>query len=485
MKNAMKKLLSLALALVLLVGVFPMTTFAAENEDDGVAAASFLDSTVVQNLLKDCEHKDQILAELEKLELSAQEIVNYILKRIEELKNSGNNESETPNDGKEEVTPPAEEDKPAADTYDIYLNVYEIKDNTAKQWDGWNQGRDPEAMTKSEMTLSELMAYVGYGSYESVYAQVNGARYESRVPITLKDGMQIDLFVTPSKGGDKNDKPSTGTDTNKPGTDANKPGTDTNKPGTDTTKPGKGEKVTLRVFHNDGTSNYTDIRCYTTDSLLDVINANDELSELSRDGYKLIGWAFEANNDYNQEWIAAQHKVSDDDDLRVYADWQETKPGKDDKPSKPGNDDDDDGEDEVLLKIYVNGNTKSAAKVVDMDAYDNDGKITLAEATKVVKKYYEQASDNDDMDIDGLFTYRTWNGGDYSMKNAKKSITVNEKGDTIIYVMVRDAQKISSGTADSTNPKTGDTIFMAVTVMALSATALAVVYFFNKKRAVK
>ena len=49
--------------------------------------------------------------------------------------------------------------------------------------------------------------------------------------------------------------------------------------------------------------------------------------------------------------------------------------------------------------------------------------------------------------------------------------------------MVRDAKRVSSGTADSSNPKTGDNIFMAVTVMTLSA--LALVYVFDKKRAVK
>ena len=139
----------------------------------------------------------------------------------------------------------------------------------------------------------------------------------------------------------------------------------------------------------------------------------------------------------------------------------------------------------VQLKIYLNGNTKSAAKIVDMIDYAKDGKITLSEATKVVNKYYEQARSDDDMDVDGLFVKSTWNNGKYDMADAEDYIKVDEDDNTIIYVMVRDAKKISSGTADSSNPKTGDTIFMAVTVMALSATALAAVYVFNKKRAVK
>lgn len=372
--------------------------------------------------------------------------------------------------GDDEDDAPAAGDDESADTYTVRVNVYEIKDDEAKEW-----GSKTVYLSKDEATLSELAAAAGYGKYETISAKINGKSVEGRAEISIDDGDQVDLFVTPQP---TNNRPS---NNNKPGTDS-KP--DTSKPSTDNNRPGRGEKVTLRVFHNDGTSDFTDITCRTTDGLLNVIENNDELSELERDGYKLIGWAFEANND-DGDWIAAQHKVSDDDDLKVFADWQETIPGKDEKPNKGDKDDDDDGDDEVLLKIYVNGNTKSAAKVVDMDAYDNDGKITLTEATKVVNKYYEAKYDDDDMDVDGLFTSKTWNDGDYSMKNAKKSIEVNEKGDTIIYVMVRDAQKISSGTADSTNPKTGDTIFVAITMMAVSATALAAVYVFNKKRAAK
>lgn len=44
------------------------------------------------------------------------------------------------------------------------------------------------------------------------------------------------------------------------------------------------------------------------------------------------------------------------------------------------------------------------------------------------------------------------------------------------------AKSSSSSNADSTNPKTGDSIYTAVAVMGLSVTALAAVYFINKKR---
>lgn len=474
MKNAMKKLLSLALALVLVASVFPMAAFAAEGDIYDVTVKVKVDNS--NEIYKEFEatvlHGDEYpIAEAAEYncpdytfshywtETTGEQTVETITitdKTTIEVrmlsKDQGNDDAPAAGDAEEDDEP----------TYTVRLNVYQIKDDEAKEWSS-----ESITLTKNSATLSELAAAAGYTDYESIYAKADGASFEGRAAIAIEDGMQIDLFVTPNRGSNR---PSN----NKPDTDT-KPDT-SNKPSTDS-KPGKGEKVTLRVWHNDGTSNFTDIRCRTTDNLLDVINGNDELSELERDGYKLIGWAFEANNDKEQEWIAAQHTVADDDDLRVYADWQETKPGK--------GDDDGDGEDDVILRIYVNGNTKSVAKVVNMEKYAGDGKITHSEAEKVVRKYYEEKYTDDDMDVDGLFTKSTWNGGKYDMDDAKSSIRVNEKGDTIIYVMVRDAQKISSGTADSTNPKTGDTIFVAVTVMALSATALAAVYVFNKKRAVK
>ena len=185
------------------------------------------------------------------------------------------------------------------------------------------------------------------------------------------------------------------------------------------------------------------------------------VEEPTRRGYSFAGWYWDAKC---KDDVDGDEKVTRD--CTIYAKWTRRNSDK-----------------EVLLKIYLNENTKAAAKVVDMDAYDNDGKITLTEVEKVVRKYYEEKYRDDDMDIDGLFTAKTWNHGDYSMRNAKKAIEVNDHDDTVIYVMVRDAQKISSGTADTSNPKTGDNIMMVVSVMIMSGAALA--YVFSKKRAAR
>lgn len=193
----------------------------------------------------------------------------------------------------------------------------------------------------------------------------------------------------------------------------------------------------------------------------------DYVDEPVRRGYKFAGWYWDANckND-----VERNDKVqgSNKGYQTIYAKWVKKN-----------------YEHEVLLKIYLNGNTESAVKVIDLDAYVRDGKFTRYEASQIVSQYYEAKSSKDDMDVDGLFTSTTWNHGRYSMRNAEEVIHVNDKEDVVFFVMVRDAQRISSKTsvADSTNPKTGDMIFTAATVLVASASCLAALYYLNKKRA--
>ena len=66
-------------------------------------------------------------------------------------------------------------------------------------------------------------------------------------------------------------------------------------------------------------------------------------------------------------------------------------------------------------------------------------------------------------------------GGLYDAANNSKLVTIR--------VYISNAKVVSSGKADSSNPKTGDGIFMAVATMAASASALATGFYFNKKRA--
>ncbi len=119
--------------------------------------------------------------------------------------------------------------------------------------------------------------------------------------------------------------------------------------------------------------------------------------------------------------------------------------------------------DTITLKTYTPGEsiTKSAIKSAVKKAgwsYSNIKTYGLQEWEKVVEEESSAAADE------------------------ITSFTV-EHGETEIHVYLYGAS--SSGSVNnSDNPKTGDTILMAVTAMGLSATALAAVYFFMKKRAI-
>ena len=61
------------------------------------------------------------------------------------------------------------------------------------------------------------------------------------------------------------------------------------------------------------------------------------------------------------------------------------------------------------------------------------------------------------------------------VKRANGTVTIN--------VMVTNAVAKNGAAADKSNPKTGDSIYTAMTVMGISAASLAaVMYFYSKKR---
>ena len=114
-----------------------------------------------------------------------------------------------------------------------------------------------------------------------------------------------------------------------------------------------------------------------------------------------------------------------------------------------------------------------------------DGLVTLSEVKTVVKNYYT-AKDSDGITYDGLYLAKGNWVADYVADTAKYD-EINAKDMTqyetvYINVMIGNAKAKTSATADSSNPKTGDTIFVPFMVMGLTATALAAAYVFGKKR---
>lgn len=229
----------------------------------------------------------------------------------------------------------------------------------------------------------------------------------------------------------------------------------------------------LRIQHNDGTSDYTLVDIYEGASILDTINAAGV--KLTYADHTFVGWSLNhtgtAETYINRYHTAEASMANSAGIIYIYADW--------DKKTDDKNDNTDVVYD-VVLKIYTNGKTASAAKTVSMDNYGIDGKITREEVELCVRKYY-----SGNLNFFGLFTYNTWNGGKYDVDDAVRSIDLNPDETNYIYVMVKNATANTSGKADPTNPKTGDMVLpAAMTMMMVSGLAAAAVYVIGKKRRV-
>jgi len=128
--------------------------------------------------------------------------------------------------------------------------------------------------------------------------------------------------------------------------------------------------------------------------------------------------------------------------------------------------------------VYVHtGRTYVNDRVIKMDGKKVGETITRNEVLSLVKQYYSVSS----LKMYGHDVWDTYvKGGNVQ---AVDSLTVQE-GITEVHVQISGSAKYgSSYTADSSNPKTGDMIFAPVAVLGLSASALAVLFYLNKKRA--
>lgn len=225
-----------------------------------------------------------------------------------------------------------------------------------------------------------------------------------------------------------------------------------------------GGKLTVHVNLNYDRKMGTDLTNIVKGTKMgDVL---DYVNEPTRWNHKFVGWYWDKDCKDDVESSDRVYK-----NCTIYAKWEYRQTNN-----------------ETMLKIYLNGNTKSVAKIVDMYEYSKDGKITMSEVKEAVKQYYT-AKNSDGLSYDGLFEAHDWSNYVSNPKrhDGSNSISINRNDDTTVYVMVHNAKvrtSSSSGTADSSNPKTGDMIFNAVTVMGASAACLAALFYLNKKRAV-
>ena len=146
----------------------------------------------------------------------------------------------------------------------------------------------------------------------------------------------------------------------------------------------------------------------------------------------------------------------------------------------------------VYLHIFKDNKVDDPAKTINItEGIALDGKVTLDEVKSVVKNYYT-AKTSDGINYDGMYLAEgNWVGN--FVNDTKKYDTIEDTNEmrktreVHINVMITNANAKSGTTekADSSNPKTGDMIFIPMALMLVSGTAIAGVYFYNKKRTVR
>ena len=144
----------------------------------------------------------------------------------------------------------------------------------------------------------------------------------------------------------------------------------------------------------------------------------------------------------------------------------------------------------VYLHIFKDNKIDEPNKTINItEGIALDGKVTLDEVKSVVKNYYT-AKTSDGIKYDGMYLAEgNWVGN--FVNDTQKYSTIQDTNEmrktreVHINVMITNANAKSSETADTSNPKTGDTIFVPVIFMVVSGTAIAAAYIYSKKRVVK
>ncbi len=150
----------------------------------------------------------------------------------------------------------------------------------------------------------------------------------------------------------------------------------------------------------------------------------------------------------------------------------------------------------VLLNIYTNGNLKTPTLTKYYEAPQEGFDLTEIDLHSIFPSYGNY--DDKDDEKHGWYTQLQWANYVIGKPANEYEFVENpgEEGFKEFYIMLinkgaSESSSNSSGnnyntnhsTADKTNPTTGDQIFMAVTVLAVSACALALIFFYKKRQA--
>lgn len=151
-----------------------------------------------------------------------------------------------------------------------------------------------------------------------------------------------------------------------------------------------------------------------------------------------------------------------------------------------------DNTNQVWLHVYINGNAGTIDKSINLTStyLMDDKKTNTTEILNyLLTNYYKAKDTSKNVELDGLYVANGTFPQSYYTNDKTAELndisTRLESGYVHINVMLKNvtAKTTTTSTADSSNPKTGDSIYTAMTVMGISAATLAaVMYVYTKKR---
>ena len=131
----------------------------------------------------------------------------------------------------------------------------------------------------------------------------------------------------------------------------------------------------------------------------------------------------------------------------------------------------------VKLYLHKSSTSEDPFRILDMTGYTAGNYVSRSAVADLVEKYYSYKS------IGNLYNEEDWeelmNGED---NNGRSKVLVEDNGYTEIHVVVTNANTKSNSKADSSNPKTGDYITIAVGTMALAAAAVVTLAELKKRK---
>ena len=130
---------------------------------------------------------------------------------------------------------------------------------------------------------------------------------------------------------------------------------------------------------------------------------------------------------------------------------------------------------QVLLYVHKS-KTSTVHDILEMDGYNKGEKVYLNDVKDFLKdEGYKWSS------ISSLYTDEEWDDLlDGESPSGSNHISINDNGTYKIHVILKNASQ--SNNADSSNPKTGDSIMIAVTTMGLAAAAMVALVELKKRK---